>query len=91
MTKTKKNCFGILENVFPMGETGLREVVPACFECPDRKECLQTALNTEQGLVFRSEIIERSPPRGLISRLKRWSERKDLNRRLKQEKEKDPV
>ena len=91
MVKTQKNCFGILEKVFPMGETGLREIVPACFECSDRKECLQKALNTEQGLVFRTEIIERSPPRGLISRLKRWSERKDLNRRLKQVKEKDPV
>ena len=83
MTKTQKDCFGILEKVFPMGEDGLREIVPACFDCPDRKECLQAALNTEQGLVFRSEIIERFPPVGLIGRLKRWSERKDLNRRLK--------
>ena len=83
MTKTQKDCFGILEKVFPMEDDGLREIVPVCFDCPDRKECLQAALNTEQGLVFRSEIIERSPPIGLIGRLKRWSERKDINRRLK--------
>ncbi len=69
-----------------MGKEGLREIVPSCFDCPDRKSCLQEALNTEQGLVFRSEIINRSPSKGLASRLKRWSEKKDLSRRLKQKK-----
>jgi hypothetical protein len=86
MMKSQKNCFGILDNVFPMGEEGLREIVPACFECPDRTECLRHALKTEQGLVFKSEIVDRTPARGLVARLKRWSEKKDLSRRLKQKK-----
>lgn len=86
MTNSQKNCFGILDKVFPMGKEGLREIVPACFDCLDRKGCLQSALKTEQGLVFKGEIIDRVPARGLVGRLKRWSEKKDLSRRLKQEK-----
>ena len=86
MTDLQKDCFGILDKVFPMGKEGLREIVQACFNCPDRKECLRSALNTEQGLVFRSEIVDRSPATGLVDRFKRWSDRKDLSRRLKKEK-----
>ncbi len=86
MTDLQKDCFGILDKVFPMGKEGLREIVPACFDCPDRKECLQAALNTEQGLVFRGEIVDRSPASGLVGRFKRWSDRKDLSRRLNKKK-----
>ena len=86
MAKPQKECFGILENVFPMGKEGLREIVPGCFDCPDKKPCLQEALNTEQGLVFRSEVINRSPSGGLVDRLKRWSEKKTLSRRLQLKK-----
>ena len=86
MTDLQKDCFGILDKVFPMGKEGLREIVPACFDCPDRKECLQSALDTEQGLVFRSELVDRSPAIGLVDRFKRWSDRKDLSRRLNKKK-----
>jgi hypothetical protein len=86
MTDLQKDCFGILDKVFPMGKEGLREIVPACFDCPDRKECLQAALNTEQGLVFRSELVDRSPASGLVDRFKRWSDRKDFSRRLNKKK-----
>ncbi len=86
MKNSQKNCFGILDKVFPMGKEGLREIVQACFDCQDRKGCLQYALKTEQGLVFRSKIIDRAPAKGLVARLKRWSDKKDLSRRLKQEK-----
>jgi hypothetical protein len=87
MTDLQKDCFGILDKVFPMGKEGLREIVPTCFDCPDRKECLQSALDTEQGLVFRSELVDRSPASGLVDRFKRWSDRKDLSRRLTKKKE----
>ena len=86
MSFPPKECFGILDNVFPMGTEGLREIVKSCFDCPDRKRCLQEALNTESGLVFRSEVIKRSPSRGLADRLRRWSEKKDISRRLQQKK-----
>lgn len=86
MAEIQKSCFGILEKVFPVGKEGLREITPACFDCPDKKECLQEALNTEQGLMFRSEVVDRAPATGLIGRFKRWSDKKDLSRRLKREK-----
>lgn len=78
----------MLDNVFPLGKEGLREVVPDCFQCPDRVACLKESLNTEQGLRFKNEVIDRSTPSGLAGRLKRWSEKKDLSRRLKQKKRK---
>ena len=79
MTTQKKDCFGILENVFPMGKEGFREIVPTCFECPEKKACLQKALKTEEGFRLRSEILDRSPANGLLGKLRRWSEKKELS------------
>ena len=84
--ETEKTCFGILEEVFPEGDSGLREIVPACFECADRKACLQAALDTREGLTFQAERLERRPAAGLVGRLRRWSERKTLNRSMKGKK-----
>lgn len=81
MTKTKtKPCFGILDEVFPMGPEGLREVVPACFECPQKTDCLKAALKTEEGVELRSQILDRTPATGLMGRIRRWSEKKSLSR-----------
>jgi hypothetical protein len=80
MTQSRKDCFGILDNVFPMGKDGLREIVLSCFDCPDRKACLQAALQTEEGFELRSQALDRSSARGLVGRLRRWSEKKELSR-----------
>ena len=80
MTTQKKDCFGILESVFPMGKEGLREIIPTCFECAEKKACLQTALKTEEGFQLRSEVLDRSPANGFLGKLRRWSERKELSR-----------
>ena len=82
----KKDCFGILENVFPMAEKGLREVPPECFDCSLRLSCLREALGTREGVEIRSGILERAPAKGLIGRLHRWSLKKELSRMAKQEK-----
>jgi hypothetical protein len=86
MTQNRKDCFGLLDNVFPMGDEGLREIVPECFQCPDRKECLQTALQTKEGFQLRSEALDRSSSGGLMGRLKRWSDKKTLSKRRKEQK-----
>lgn len=86
MTHTRKDCFGILDKVFPMGREGLREIVPSCFDCPDRRSCLQAALETEEGFELRSEALDRSSSGGLVGRLRRWSEKKELSR-LKKSRE----
>jgi len=80
MIDSHKDCFGILDKAFPMGKEGLREIVPACFECPQRKACLQAALQTKEGFELRSQALDRSSMGGLAGRIKRWSEKKELSR-----------
>ena len=84
----EKDCFGILDKVFPVGEQGLREIVPECFQCPERTLCLKAALSTEEGLEMRAEILDRASAGGLMCRLQRWSQKKELSRLINQEKEK---
>ena len=86
MVSKKKECFGILEEVFPMGREGLREIVPTCFECPQKKECLQAALKTDDGFKLREEVLDRQTAGGLVGRLRKWSERKELSRLSKFER-----
>ncbi len=85
MDKSAKGCFGVLDKVFPPGPDGLREVVTGCFDCPVKRECLQSALCTKEGMTFRAELLERNPATGIAGRIRRWSEMKDLNRRMKEE------
>lgn len=84
----KKDCFGILDEVFPFGEKGFREIVPACFDCSERIPCLKTALSTKKGLEMKAETLERAEASGLIGRLQRWSQKKELSRLMKQLQEK---
>ena len=86
MITPPKECYGILDNVFPMGTKGLREIVPDCFDCADRIECLKAALRTEQGFQLKSEALDRSSSGGLMGRLKRWSDKKTLSKRQKLQK-----
>jgi len=83
-----KDCFGILGKVFPLGEKGFREIVPTCFDCSERIPCLKEALSTKEGLEMRSENLNRAAASGLIGRLQRWSQKKELSRLMKQLQEK---
>ena len=84
LTMENKNCFGILDRVFPVTETGLREIVKDCFQCPVRTQCLSDALKTEQGIKLRSDLIDRASSNGMIKKLKRWSQNKELSRLAEQ-------
>ncbi len=86
MRDRKKDCFGILERVFPMGEKGLREVPPDCFQCPDRTDCMRAAMETEEGLQMREQTVDRAAKSGMLSRLQRWSRKKDLHRKAREKK-----
>jgi hypothetical protein len=83
ITMTDKDCFGKLNQVFPKGSEGLREVTSTCFGCSELKACLESALCTRQGLAVRLEALDRSGPVGIVARVKHWSERKELVRRIK--------
>ncbi len=85
----KKDCYGILDKVFPVGSNALREITPECFHCPERTSCLKSALYTEEGLNMRGEILDRAATSGLIGRLQLWSQKKELSRLMKKGKEKN--
>ena len=83
MEKNQKQCFGVLDKVFPLGKEGLRKIVSSCHRCCDLKTCLKAALDTKEGLALRSEVLERAPTNGLVGRLTRWSGKKELSRLMK--------
>jgi len=84
----KKDCFGIMDKVFPLGQKGFREIVPVCFDCPERIPCLKAALTTKEGLEMKADTLKRAEASGLIGRLQRWSQKKELSRLMKQLQEK---
>ena len=83
---SKKDCFGILDRVFPMGDKGLREVVPLCMECEERVECLRVALDSPEGLILKEETLDRAAESGMLGRIRMWSDKKHLQRQLKNKK-----
>jgi hypothetical protein len=84
----KKECFGILNRVFPVGESGMREVMPECFDCDDRVECLKKALATSEGLGYREDLLEERSCGGFVGLIRRWSKKKTLSRLREREREK---
>ena len=79
----KKDCYGRLNKVFPLNDTGYREVTLECLECPDKVPCLKDALATKEGIEVRARVLEKTPARGLFEKIKRWSDRKALSRMVK--------
>jgi len=87
---SKRDCFGNLDHVFPMGESGLREAPPECLQCPDRTECLRAAMKTEAGIRMQEDLADRHSETGLLGRIRRWSRKKELER-LGRERKKGPT
>lgn len=75
-----KGCFGVLDRVFPKGESGLREVPAGCLPCPERIPCLKSAVSSREGLAMREEMLGRAEKAGLLGRIERWSRKKELSR-----------
>jgi hypothetical protein len=71
-------CFGRLDQVFPVGSSGLRESPPQCLRCESKTECLRRAVSGEQGLPVREERLERSYRAGGVGFLERWAIQKRL-------------
>jgi len=80
-----KDCFGNLEKVFPMTDQGLRQTPDDCFYyCPVKTKCLQKAMATKDGIQVEEELIERGVGAGVITFFERWSRKKQVHRRSKQ-------
>ncbi|NLA74773.1 MAG: hypothetical protein GX846_04780 [Deltaproteobacteria bacterium] len=85
----RKACYGVLDKVFPRGKEGLRAVPSVCLDCPERLMCLKTAIRTKEGLEMRSENLKRMPAMGMLDRIKRWSQKKELSRLLYEKRKND--
>ncbi len=77
---SQRECYGILDRVFPMGPRGLRESPPECFQCAERTQCLRSALKTREGLSVQEEVVDRAAGSGMLGFLERWSRKKHLSR-----------
>jgi hypothetical protein len=82
--KSEQKCFGSLENVFPVGQSGMRETPPSCLDCAEKTACLRTALLTPQGIEFKGELLEKRGPGGLVGLVRRWSRKKELSRLMEE-------
>lgn len=81
------DCFGNLEKVFPMTQSGLRETPEDCFfHCPVKTRCLKQAMATKDGVQVEEEIIERSTKAGAMTFFERWSRKKQAHRKLRKKK-----
>ena len=76
-------CFGILDNVFPKGEEGLRTTPESCIPCYFKTDCLKHATQGLEGLKIREEKVDRAYESGMIGFLERWSRKKYFQQKLK--------
>ncbi|MDF1592428.1 MAG: hypothetical protein P1P89_13005 [Desulfobacterales bacterium] len=81
-------CFGVLEQVFPKSEDGLRQSPERCMNCRLKVDCLRAAVSGPEGNRVREEVIDRAYGTGVISFFERWSKKKYFRGRLKKETEK---
>lgn len=77
-------CFGDLETVFPKGEDGLRISSEVCRSCEHKTACLRSAMEGTEGAKVREEIVDRAYKAGAMSFFERWSMKKRLHRRLRE-------
>jgi len=76
---TKPVCYGVLENVFPLGDDGLRHSPECCMACPHKTPCLRAALTTDpKADDVKEEKVDRAYASGNLSFLSRWSKKKSL-------------
>ena len=92
MKEEKPNCpacFGNLEIVFPESGDGLRASPETCMACLQKTECLRTAMKGRSGITVREAAVDRAYTSGSMGFVERWSRKKELNRRLKQQVKKE--
>ncbi len=85
MTNDNKlpDCFGILDEVFPLRPDGFRSSPGRCMSrCDLKTKCLKKAMEGGEGLKTQEELIDRGYESGMVSFLERWSKKKHLRRRL---------
>jgi hypothetical protein len=74
-------CFAKIENVFPMGDDGLRHTPESCMVCRYKTACLRAAISGADGVAVELERVDRAYEAGMIGFVSRWSRRKTLHRK----------
>ena len=88
----KPDCFGQMEKVFPMTDSGLRQTPEKCFNhCLLKTKCLRQAMTTKDAVAVEEEIIERGSKTGAISFFERWSRKKQIHRKQQKQDSKDEI
>jgi len=82
-------CFGNIEIVFPETDNGLRASPETCMACLQKTECLRAAMQGKSGIQVREEAVDRAYTGGSMGFMERWSRKKELNRRLKEQVKKE--
>ena len=81
------DCFGDLDTVFPMTDSGLRETPKKCLErCGLETECLRKAMKGGQAVKVEEEIIDRGTRSGAIGFFERWSRKKQVHQKKQKQK-----
>ncbi len=86
MTKKEKEhpyCFGNLDNVFPLGDDGLRHSPESCMVCFCKTDCLREAVKGPEGIKVKKEQVKRAYGSGTISFFERWARKKALENKKK--------
>lgn len=79
----KPDCFGKIDCVFPMTDSGLRETpIPCMDNCSHRVYCLRKALASDpEADKLKSDNVDRAYEAGLMGFFERWSKRKLLKQK----------
>jgi hypothetical protein len=94
MKEEKPNCpacFGNLEIVFPESGDGLRASPETCMACLYKTECLRAAMKGTSGITVREAVVDRAYTSGSMGFIERWSRKKELNRRFKQQTKREKL
>lgn len=84
MKSNKLECYGDLDQVFPMSEDGLRHSPEKCMACEEKSQCLKTAIAGKNQIVVAEEKLDRAYQTGRVSFLQRWSKKKTLHNRRRE-------
>ena len=76
---TKKQCFGNMEKVFPLGADGLRHSPESCLKCKYKTQCLSTAIQGKEGIKVKEEKVDMAYESGTMGFFERWSRKKYLH------------
>ena len=79
MENKRPECFGDLDQVFPMTKDGLRHSPDTCKVCNYKPDCLKTSVAGGNRIVVEEEKLDRAYRSGKIGFMRRWLRKKSLH------------